>query len=92
VLLVEIAQVALTVVATNQSLVGGDTPILFYLGEIMVTIDKTIWPPPMGASLTAKENGKIVIVIKSHPKSVSHWMGKRVTKAERKRVENAIRC
>jgi hypothetical protein len=56
----------------------------------MVQIEKTIWPPPMGASLTAKENGKIVLVIKSKPKSVSRWMGKRVTKAERLRVEKAI--
>lgn len=52
-----------------------------------VTIEKTIWPPPMGASLTVKgEDGKVVLVIKSRPKSVSSWMGKRVTRAERLRV------
>ena len=57
----------------------------------MVTIEKTIWPPPMGASLTAKgEDGKIMIVIPCKPKSVSRWMGKRVTKAERLRVEKAL--
>lgn len=51
------------------------------------TVTRTIWPPPIGASITGySAEGKVLLVLPCKPKSVASFMHQRAAKADLNRL------